>query len=155
MKSIVTILRLLVGVWMLWNGLNHWVHWTPQPMGLKSHYIHVALMQSGLFDIAKLTEIAVGVALLANRFVPALLVMSFPVTIIIAWLALVIEDPRPAGGILLISHILLLAAYLPHLYPMLVWKARPLRNAAEIGDQAGQLFSRRGSPEPIAEPPAT
>lgn len=152
MKSTVTIVRLLVGVWMLWNGINHWAHWTPQPMGDKSHYLHLALMQSGLFAIAKLVEIAVGLSLLVNRMVPALLVASFPVSVIIAWMALVIEDPRPAGTILLLSHAFLLFAYLPHLYPMLVWKARPLRSLGEAATLGGRLVEHRASPEPLAAP---
>lgn len=150
MKITVTVVRLLVGVWMLWNGANHWAHWTPQPMGDKSHYLHLALMQSGLFAIAKLVEIAVGVSLLVNRMVPALLVASFPVSVIIAWMAIVIEDPRPAGSVLLLSHAFLLFAYLPHLYPMLVWKARPLRSLGEAGALGGRLVERRASPEPLA-----
>jgi hypothetical protein len=152
MKSTVTIVRLLVGVWMLWNGINHWVHWTPQPMGDKSHYLHLALMQSGLFSIAKLVEIAVGLSLLLNRMVPALLVASFPVTVIIAWMALVIEVPRPAGTILLLTHAFLLFAYLPHLYPMLVWKARPLRSLKEAAALGGSLVDHRASPEPLTTP---
>jgi hypothetical protein len=136
---------------MLWNGVNHWIHWTPQPLGDKSHYLHLALMQSGLFAIAKLAEIAVGVSLLANRLVPAFLVMTYPVSIIIAWMALFIEDPRPAGTILILAHTFLLVAYLPHLFPMLVWKARPLNDLAEIGRETTLLVQRRDDPEPIAQ----
>lgn len=152
MKSMVTIVRLLVGVWMLWNGINHWAHWTPQPMGDKSHYLHLALMQSGLFAIAKLVEIVVGISLLVNRMVPALLVASFPVSVIIAWMALVIEDPRPAGSILLLSHAFLLFAYLPHLYPMLVWKARPLHSLGEAALLGGTLVEHCASSQPLAVP---
>jgi hypothetical protein len=152
MNSTVTTIRLLVGVWMLWNGINHWAHWTPQPMGDKSHYLHLALMQSGLFAIAKMVEIAVGLSLLVNRMVPALLVVSFPVSVIIAWMALVIEDPRPAGTILLLSHAFLLFAYFPHLYPMLVWKARPLRGLSEAATLGGSLVEHRASLEPLAVP---
>jgi hypothetical protein len=151
MQATITIFRLLVGAWMLWNGLNHWVGWTPQPLGDKSHYLHLALIQSGLFAIAKISEIAVGAALLANRMVPSLLVMTYPVSVIIAWMALVIEDPRPAGTILILAHTGLLIAYFPHLYPMLAWKARPIRSAGELGQDIAAIFAHADSDEPMAK----
>ena len=153
MRTFVAIFRMYVGAWMLWNGLNFFLHFLPQPMGIKSHYLHLAFMQSGMFTFAKITELAMGVALLSNRFVPAMLVIGFPVSVIVAYMGLVIEDPRPAGAILFVSHVFLLFAYSPHTFAILRWRARPLHEAGEFYGYLRMLRRARDSEEPLTPAP--
>lgn len=79
------------GGWFLYNGLNYFFVFFPQPPGSSpiSHELIGALIHSGLFALVKGTELVVGAALLANRFVPLATVVAFPVSVCIAHLNIV------------------------------------------------------------------
>ena len=149
MKATTATIRIFLGAWMLYFGMNYFVLFSPQPMGVHSRYLHEAFMESGLFAVAKMSEIVLGIALLSNRLVPLALVATFPVSVIVAWLGLVIEEPRFWPATILISHILLLVAYLPHYFPMLVWKARPLRRLSELPQGFLAVQRHSASSEPL------
>src|SRR4051812_8893717 len=74
------------GGWFLYNGLNYYIRFFPQPTGSSplSHELIAALTDTGLFAVVKAIEVAVGLALLANRFVPLAVVAAFPISISIA-----------------------------------------------------------------------
>jgi hypothetical protein len=112
--------------WLLIFGLNYWFEFVPQPLGIKSRYLHVALIESGLFAVGKVTDVIVGTCLLLNRFVPLALVLSVPVIFNIAWIHFVIEGPHPSGYFLVFCQIYLLFAYLPYYVSMLTPKADSL-----------------------------
>jgi len=75
------------GGWFLFHGANYFLAFFKQPPGSSplTHEVISALIHSGLFGIVKAIEIAVGIALLANRFVPLAAVAAFPVSFSIAY----------------------------------------------------------------------
>jgi len=76
------------GAWFLYNGLNFFVSFFPQPSGSSplSHELISALIDSKLFAVVKLLEAVTGLAFLANRFVPLAAVLAFPISFCIAHL---------------------------------------------------------------------
>lgn len=86
------------GGWFLFHGLNHWVHFFPQPPGsasVSSELIR-ALIKSGLFDWVKAVEVVVAIALLLNRFVPLAAIAAFPISIVIGYLNIAVEHDANA-----------------------------------------------------------
>ncbi len=79
------------GGWFLYNGLNYFLNFFPQPSGSSplSHELIKALIDTQMFAVVKGVEVVVGVALLANRFVPLAAVAAFPISIAIGHLNLV------------------------------------------------------------------
>ncbi len=129
MKIVTACARFWLALWMLFWGLNWFVEFLPQPIGGRSAELHLALMHSGLFTAAKLLEIVLAIALLANRFVPLTLVLSAPVTAIIAWVHM-LDGPGAPGYFVVFTHIFLLWAYSPYFLSMLAPRAEPLADPA-------------------------
>jgi len=79
------------GGWFLFHGSNYFLDFFKQPSGssVLAHEFIGALIHSGLFDVVKGIEVVVGIALLANRFVPLATVAAFPVSFSIAYINLV------------------------------------------------------------------
>lgn len=74
------------GGWFLVHGLNHWLHFFPQPPGSSPQGAALigALINSGMFTLIKALEVITGALMLANRFVPLAVVLAFPVGVGIA-----------------------------------------------------------------------
>lgn len=111
------------GGWFVFHGLNHWVHFFPQPPGsasVSSELIR-ALIKSGLFDWVKAVEVVAGIALLANRFVPLAAIASFPISIVIGYLNIAVESDANAlfvfFGVMGLN-LLILAGHLDRMLPM-------------------------------------
>ena len=79
------------GAWFLYNGLNFFVTFFPQPSGSSplSHELIGALIHSKLFAVVKALEALTGLAFLANRFVPLAAVLAFPISFSIAHLNII------------------------------------------------------------------
>lgn len=114
------------GGWFLLHGLNHWMHFFPQPPGsspIASQLIG-ALIASGLFTLVKALEVITGLMLLANRWVPLAIVLAFPIGISIAYLDYA-ANPDWFGTITAIAIMVLLAimalSHLRRFMPMLVF----------------------------------
>jgi uncharacterized membrane protein YphA (DoxX/SURF4 family) len=77
--------RILLGLVFFVFGLDGFLHFMPQPTEPPSEAamsLGMAMIKSGyLFQLIKGTEVAVGAALLANRFVPLALVVIAPVIV--------------------------------------------------------------------------
>ncbi|MDX9874741.1 MAG: hypothetical protein RBS88_07500 [Spongiibacteraceae bacterium] len=132
MALVVAVARFWLGFWMVFWGLNWFVGFFPQPTGGPgSHELHLALMDSGLFSLAKLLETLLGISLLTNRFVPAALVAVAPVTVIVAWVH-VLDGPGAPGYFVTFTHLFLLIMYSPHYFGMLAFKARPAESLNEL-----------------------
>jgi hypothetical protein len=82
------------GGWFLYNGLNFFVTFFPQPSGSSglSHELIHALIDTKLFAVVKGLEIVAGIAFLANRFVPLAVVAAFPISFSIAHLNLIANN---------------------------------------------------------------
>lgn len=78
--------RLLLGIQCLLSGLNWWYKVLPFPnlfdppgMPVKSAIVGAMIQSGWMFTAAKTIEVLLGLALVLNRFVPLMLVASFPV----------------------------------------------------------------------------
>ena len=112
------------GGWFIFHGLNHWVHFFPQPPGASTVSSEVirALIKSGLFDWVKAVEVVAGFALLFNRFVTVAAVAAFPISFVIGYLNVAVE--RDANSLFVLFFILgtnglILLGHLDRLMPML------------------------------------
>ena len=85
-RFIVYCMQFFFGGWFFVHGLNHWLHFFPQPPGSSPQGAALigALINSGMFDLIKAMEVVTGAMMLANRFVPLAIVLAAPVGIGIA-----------------------------------------------------------------------
>jgi hypothetical protein len=132
-KHLVTAARLLLGAEFFINGLNWWVKLiTPYPSMsdgalLPKGDLLGAMIDTGiLFHLVKAVELAAGIALLGNWFVPLALVVVFPVTVNV-FIVDVFLHHRLRGfimgaGAMLINSFLMLS-YLSRYRTMLVRRA--------------------------------
>ena len=97
MKHIPTVTRVLEGLVFFVFGLNFFFHFIPQPQNVPPAAASFAgaLFASGYFFVLlKVIEVASGIALLANRFVPLALTILAPIVVNILAFHLFLE---PAG----------------------------------------------------------
>ena len=130
MKPFALLLRVLLGLDLLLNGINFWLDFLPitTPASETARGLMAGLVNAGLFTIVKYIEIAAGLALLTNRFVPLALIVMFPLTVVIFWTdCILINTPEGwlYGGTTSLLHVLLLFVYLKHYMPLLAFKANP------------------------------
>lgn len=116
------------GGWFLYNGLNYFVQFFPQPAGSSplAYQLISALIDTGMFAVVKLIEVVVGVMMLANRFVPLAVVLAFPVSVSIAHLDIVlVGDALGIGsGVAAIGlNAIVAIGYLDKFLPMLTWNS--------------------------------
>lgn len=151
-RSVVAV-RWLLGVQCLLSGLNWWFKILPFPnifdppgMPVKSAIVHTMIESGWMFDAAKAIEVALGLALILNRFVPLMLVVSMPVILmtflldawifdaLFGWLRGEVPftiffakflDMVFFGGCVLVMQIFLMLAYLDLYRPMLAYRTRP------------------------------
>jgi hypothetical protein len=145
--------RWLLGVQCLLSGLNWWFKILPFPnlfdppgMPVKSAIVGVMIQSGWMFTAAKAIEVLLGLSLLANRFVPLMLVVSFPVIFmtfildaligptIMAWLAgsapiqhlwAKLLDATFFGGAVIVMQVYLMLSYIDSYRPMLRPRAAP------------------------------
>lgn len=124
--------RIAFGAHLLYSGIAYAATgWVPVDMS-KAHagtgQFLIALDQTGLYACVKYFEILIGSLLVLNRAVPLALVVHMPVTMMIAYLNLVVQPyerqlftgPQELG-----FHIPLLVAYGGYYAPFLRWRTRP------------------------------
>lgn len=101
-----TMLRLLLGGWLLLAGINHLVfHMLPLPQGTRplAMQLLAALDRSGLLIIAFAILLAAGALLLMRRFVSLALAAAMPVNVGALYWALVLERDPLWGGVALLT----------------------------------------------------
>ncbi|HEY7671161.1 MAG TPA: hypothetical protein VIC71_03005 [Gammaproteobacteria bacterium] len=129
MKYLVIAGRMIFGGWMVYAGLNHWFHFTPQPYGQNPLSIELttALIESGLFDLVKAMEAITGTLVLIGLYVPLALVAALPISVVVAYFNLVLEHNGVvnyvAGTLVLGLNLLLMLAYVKSYQPLLRWRA--------------------------------
>jgi uncharacterized membrane protein YphA (DoxX/SURF4 family) len=133
---LVTAVRLLLGAAYVVGGLN-WFVKLIDPYPSIVDYLHSApppdlvgalIQTAGLFYVVKLVEFGAGICLLANRFVPLALVISAPVTVVVAWVDVLFHHHLRSslmGVGSLTMHGFLLMSYLGVYLPMLAARAGP------------------------------
>lgn len=123
-RGLVYAAQFFFGGWFLFHGLNHWFHFFPQPPGASSVSSEVirSLIKSGLFDWVKAVEVIAGVALLFNRFVPLAAIASFPISIVIGFLNVAVEQDANSWFVfigIMGMNTLIAAGHLDRILPML------------------------------------
>lgn len=131
------------GGWFVAHGLNQWLEFFPRPKGSSpiARDLIMALNASGLFDVVKIMEVITGVLLLANRFVPLAVILSFPVALSIAHLNLMSNPDITSKivGVLIMALLGLIAVgHLDKFLPMLTF------NNGDPSDRGlRQLFGKK------------
>jgi hypothetical protein len=160
--------RWILGIQYLLSGLNWYFGFLPMPsihgQGFPhKHAVVAEMINTGwMFQFAKIVEILVGAALIANRFVPLVLVVAAPVAGLTFLLdAFVLDDivaftqgrssfPSLAtrlldmivgGACVLLVHIYLMLAYFEYYRPMMVARAQPRHPGADKGGGSGWRFA--------------
>lgn len=145
--------RWLLGVQCLLSGINWWFKILPFPnmfdppdMPVKAEIVRAMLNSGWMFTAAKVIEVALGISLLTSRFVPLMLVASFPVIFMTfmldanflpafaGWLtgsapfqpfAAKFLDMVYFGGACLVMQLYLMLCYFDCYRPMLAFKVTP------------------------------
>lgn len=127
MKYVIWYVRFWYVAWMIPAGVEHFYHIYPQPGANSPHPLAAqmltALLNSHLFDVVKAVELIAGVAILFGFFSPLGLLLGMPVAFCVFWWDSPLSEWSTASTIaglrVLISHVLLLVAYITVLKPML------------------------------------
>jgi uncharacterized membrane protein YhaH (DUF805 family) len=134
MKTLILIARVVFGVWMLANGVNHFfVHLYPEPVGHEPLAVQLltAFQHSRLYDVAMAMELVAGVLILAGVILPAALCVITPVNVCAVYWALIL-DHQPLMALLAIVALALNAglmlAYIDYYKDMLQ------RNVLSLGE---------------------
>ena len=150
-RFLVTAVLLLLGLQYVLGGLNWWIKLFPfpnvfdTPTGPGKHAVLDAMIETGwMFTAAKLIELFTGVALLVRRWVPLMLLMSFPVALTTFLIDAMIADDLALwfegkvsgafmwsrvmdliffGGAVLAMQAYLMFAYFPYFRPVLEARA--------------------------------
>jgi hypothetical protein len=87
-----------------------------------------ALIDSGLFTWVKVLEIVLGLAILANRFMPLTIVALVPINVVIVYWNFVLEVGTVEyvfGALSIVFNLILAWAWRGHLWQLLSWKGKP------------------------------
>jgi putative oxidoreductase len=132
----VTIPRILLGLVFTAFGLLVLLKLAPTPPheGIAAQYLG-ALATTYVLTLVKLTEVAAGLALLTNRFVPLALTVLAPITLNILGFHTLIEPGGFALPVLMTAaHLWLAWKYRAAFAPMLKAKVQPeVASAAPVG----------------------
>jgi hypothetical protein len=133
-QRIIMTLRILFGIHFLFNGLNYIFHFIdiPKPPAEMANVLMDALVNSGIFGIAKGVEVLTGLMLITNWYVPLALVLALPVTVVITYMDVVLTGVPLYAGLGVVTFLWnagLMLAYLCYYQPMLVARAQPLNQA--------------------------
>jgi hypothetical protein len=151
--KLVSWITVLLGLQYLLGGINWWYKIFPfpsmsdPPSAAAKHAVLVEMVKTGwMFYMAKIVELTAGLALLTRRFVPLMLIVSFPVALTTfgidamigpafwGWISGTIDgatmgpkflDMIYFGGAVLAMQGYLMIAYLDHYRSFLKVKAEP------------------------------
>jgi hypothetical protein len=95
MKYVILWFRIFFGAHLLYSSLRHYLTdfnaFVPDVGG---RFVN-ALVETGIYEVVKATEGVVGLCLVLNLFVPLVLVIEFPFSVVIFYLNfLVVATPR-------------------------------------------------------------
>lgn len=130
MKPLYHVSRIVYGGWYLFSGIEYFLPYNLQPLGNTplGQEFTLALIHSGLFAWIKVAEIAIAVAVLADRAMPLAAAASVPLTIVIAYWNFVLEwgvVEVVFGTLTILFNAALLWPYRAYYWPMLTaWKGR-------------------------------
>jgi uncharacterized membrane protein YphA (DoxX/SURF4 family) len=112
MKIVSLIARLLLGALMVFAGSNHIFNFlptAPMPSGVAGEFLG-AMIATGYMSIVGACEVAAGLLLLVNRFVPLALAVLGPIIVNIFIVSLLMS-PKALPVAILVAILWILAAY--------------------------------------------
>ena len=124
--------RVVLGLLFLVFGLNFFLHFLPpQPMPPEKAMAFVgSLLSTGyIFPIIKVIEVAAGIALVTNRFVPLALTLLAPIIVNIAAFHFVLAPSYPMPIAILALELYLAWNYRAAFAPMLRARGAPTEQA--------------------------
>lgn len=128
MKTFYHISRIIYGGWYLFSGIEYFLPYNLQPLGNTplGQEFTLALIHSGLFAWIKVAEIAIGVAVLADRMMPLSVAASVPLTIVIGYWNFVLEWGTVEvifGALTILFNAVLMWPYRAYFLPMITaWR---------------------------------
>lgn len=154
-RAAIAFMRLFLGAWMLNSGYSYWAQKFglppafPQPLGTlpASNQMLVTMIEVGLFDFVKTVEIIGGFCLIFNIFVPAATLILLPVSAIVFFNAVFLNDRTDQlfnvtymGVSCLYMNVLIALACVRYYLPMLSMRSSP----GSLGELASlrQIFRR-------------
>lgn len=131
MRTATLVARYLLGLAFVVFGLNYFLHFIPQPPPEPAAGAFLGALVTGkVLGLAKLIEIAAGLALLGNRFVPLALALLAPILVNINLFHVVYAPATLALPVALLALELWLAwAYRDAFAPMLRGRVEPAGGA--------------------------
>jgi hypothetical protein len=119
--------RLGMGLVFAVFGLNGFLHFLPQPPleGPAGAFAGALAATGYMFPLIKATEVAAGLMLLSNRFVPLALAIIAPVVVNIFAFHTFLTPPNPLAIVLLAANVYLGWAYRDAFRPMLGARVKP------------------------------
>ena len=133
MQRIPSILRTLLGLAFLVFGLNYFLNFLPAPKNLPPEVIAfmVPFIGAKYMGLIKTIEIASGLLLIGNRFVPLALTLLAPILVGITWFHIQLEPSGlPVPVILVAIEIALAYFYRDAFAPLLQARSEPRRSEA-------------------------
>ena len=130
MQRIPGILRTLLGLAFVVFGLNYFFGFLPQPKSLPPEVIAFMgpFIGAKYMGLIKTIEIAAGLLLIGNRFVPLALTLLAPILVGITWFHLRLEPAGlPLPIILVVLEVALAYFYRDAFAPMLQARTEPRR----------------------------
>jgi hypothetical protein len=126
-------LRVFFGAHLVYSSLRYFLLFEPQPVvpGVGGEFVQ-ALNNMGLFPMIKAMEGVVGACLIADLFVPLLLLAELPISLNIFYLnTIVVGTPRQliSGPQEILMNLLLIAAYFSYYRLLLRVRSRALGQA--------------------------
>jgi putative oxidoreductase len=136
MPSISTITRTLLGLAFLTFGLNYFFNFLPQPKEAPpadAIAFIVPFIGAKYMALIKTIEIASGLALLTNRFVPLALTLLAPILVGITWFHISLEPAGlPIPLVLVVLEIATTWSYREAFAPMLHARTEPAHKPSTV-----------------------
>lgn len=128
MNYVILWFRIFFGTHLLYSSLRHYLtDFDAHVPGAGGRFVD-ALVETGIYEVVKATEGIVGLCLVLNIFVPLVLVIEFPFSVVIFYLNfLIVATPRQlyTGPQELVLNGLLILFYFGYYRDMLRLRAAP------------------------------
>ncbi len=124
-----SISRYIWGGWFIISGLFHFVTGPiigTDPLAVQ---LMMGLLHSGMYELVKAVEAIGGLAVLSRRWAPLLLVVNVPITFVVVYWDVILQDPFGIIGLAVMTltvgtTAILLRAYRDYIAPLLTWAPR-------------------------------
>lgn len=129
-KWIYHLSRLIFGGWWLYSGAMPFIDPAWQPLGQEQAAIDfsLAMIASGLMVWVKVAEIALGLAILANRMMPLAAIAIVPINFVILYWNFVLDEGAVEytfGALTVLFNVILLWPWRRYYWRLFTWKGKP------------------------------